>query len=245
MLHPFDCKKSWDNSPSGLRSHWKLHEPHIRKMAPSTNKETGTSKKTVQRRWNGKSSGRTTVLHRPTSMNRNNNHKSPVLPVGARRLQSHSRIPLVRGGATENWLEERMDWPCPTTNCPTSPKCKESSICPQNYKQTMYSGKRPILHRKCNNPPKRNQKWRTAQTTRWIQMTQESIQWRKIPKATTAHHIGPCHRITPKCPSNPTSKIAPPYAHWTNWNAKIRRRTPKKRHHTRIMEPIHSKLLLH
>jgi hypothetical protein len=57
--------------------------------------------------------------------------------------------------------------------------------------------------------------------------------------------MGPHHRTPPKCASNPPSVTPPTEPNEARRDEQIHRRTPLKRNHTRVMEPLCCELLLY
>ncbi len=59
-----------------------------------------------------------------------------------------------------------------------------------------------------------------------------------------AYHLEPCHRTTARSPVYNAGMPPTPQPKGNPRGSQLRPRTFKKRYHTRILEPIHSQLLL-
>ena len=92
--------------------------------------------KTIQCQWHDQPGWRTTVLHGPSSVNRNTTHKPLLLSFELRRKQSHLRLPIACSGITMNQLEERLDQSCPATHHPSSPQRCKSTLYAKTSQQT-------------------------------------------------------------------------------------------------------------
>jgi len=122
-------------------------------MATTPNQTIGRTTKTVQHRWDRKQKRRTMILHRSSSMNRNNLSYPKVLPIRLRRTQGNTRIPLVYSHSTKNRLEERMDRSHSTPYNPPSPRCKKSHIRPKNPQKTTKTHSQQNIHQKSHLHP--------------------------------------------------------------------------------------------
>ena len=126
---------------------------------------------------------------------RNHNDHHEVLPLGPRRTQGNTRVPLVHECPAKNQLEKGMDRSHPTPHNPSSTRCEESYLCAMNSKHTQGNQPGLILHWQSNRHPKNNQrKNRTrGRPPRWVQTPQKGLQWKTITKITGAHNMGPHH----------------------------------------------------
>ena len=93
-----------------------------------------------------------------------------------------------------------------------------------------------------NNPSNCNQHWKYH--SQRIHQTQKSIQWRKIPMTPKTHHMGSRNWTTFRSTHYNARTTPTPQPKRNQRGSQVCIRTPCVGHHTRIVEPICSKLLL-
>src|SRR6266852_6695772 len=103
----------------------------------------------------------------------------------------------------------------------------------------------PLLHRTSNDTSKRNAAQERPSNTPRIPKTPQGIQRRKIPTTPITHNMGSRNRTIAWGTSNPPGSTPPPKPKRTRRDAEVCRRTSEERNHSRIVEPLCSKLLLH
>jgi hypothetical protein len=136
-----------------------------------------------------------------------------------------------------------MDWSHSTTNWLTSIKCAKSSVHIANKEHTTHQTRNEVLHRSSHDPPRDTQTIRKRENTRGILTTWKGLQRRKIPTTTQTYYMGPRDRTPPKRTRHFAITTPSTEPKRTRGDAKVCRRTPSTRNYTRIMEPVHCKLL--
>ena len=149
---------------------------------------------------------------------------------------------MVRGHATQNRLEKRMDRLLTITHHISSPKRQTSPIHTTNSQQTTTCCEGPLLHWQSHGG-KHNHR-REAKHPRPIPMTCQNIFRTRIPETTQTHSMGPCYRTTSGSSQYPTRTPLTSHPRRNHRSEEVRGGTPATEYHSTIMEPLRSQLFL-